>query len=226
MTTGPDDPGATGTSKDDGEPTGAAHSSSEESGAAPDEQRADGGESPGSGGRPASADGEAARSRTALAVQGTDWRGGGDGRTVRPGGPGDGRGGHGRGCPAGRATEEAALEGAVWSRCHRGRPGTIQERRLDLVAVGDIFLVPEFVELLFIIAGIEDAALSEAGFASGQSVHLAPEIETPHYQRDFTLVAPHDEGPAPVAALLFCPVNASSESRTVNACASREQRGR
>jgi NADH-quinone oxidoreductase subunit C len=74
--TGPDDPGETGTSKDDRERTGAAQSSSEESGAALDEQRARGGESPETGVRPASQEGEtpiaATRTRSGMfGVRGT-----------------------------------------------------------------------------------------------------------------------------------------------------------
>ncbi|MBW0103334.1 NADH-quinone oxidoreductase subunit C [Pseudonocardia sp. KRD291] len=76
MTTGPDDPGRTGTSKDSSERTGAAQSSSEESGAALDEQRAAGGESPETGARPASMGGEvpvaATRTRSGMfGVRGT-----------------------------------------------------------------------------------------------------------------------------------------------------------
>jgi len=76
-TTGPNDPGETGTSKDDGERTGAAQSSSEESGAALEEQRAAGGESPETGVRPASAaDAPIAATRTRSGMFGV--RGTGD----------------------------------------------------------------------------------------------------------------------------------------------------
>lgn len=76
MTTGPEDPGRTGTSKDGSERTGAAQSSAEESGAALDEQRAAGGESPETGARPASMGGEvpvaATRTRSGMfGVRGT-----------------------------------------------------------------------------------------------------------------------------------------------------------
>ncbi|RZT88497.1 NADH dehydrogenase subunit C [Pseudonocardia sediminis] len=76
MTTGPDDPGSTGTSKDDKERTGAAQSSAEESGTSLDEQRAAGGESPETGARPASMGGEvpvaATRTRSGMfGVRGT-----------------------------------------------------------------------------------------------------------------------------------------------------------
>ena len=76
MTTGPDDPGTTGTSKDDRERTGDAQSSAEESGADLDQQRAEGGESPETGTRPASMGGEvpvaATRTRSGMfGVRGT-----------------------------------------------------------------------------------------------------------------------------------------------------------